>query len=117
METLHTVDHPFKPSINCPRSVCSRSWLLQLTVFALLLMTAASVRAQYYPPAVIVSGLDSNPVFLSGGGGSYTGGYYFTYWYADEDRCSESVHAESFPPNEWQHVLPTGHRYDVGRSQ
>ena len=36
---------------------------------------------QYYPPAVTVSGLDTNPLLLGGGGGNYSGGYYSTYSY------------------------------------
>ena len=53
--------------------------------FLLFLLTLifgqAELFAQYYPPAVSVTGFDSSPVMLYGGGGQYSGSYMFTYSY------------------------------------
>lgn len=49
-----------------------------------LLLGRSQAWAQYYPPAVEVwSGIpnQSGAVILNGGGGSYSGGYYYTYSY------------------------------------
>lgn len=51
-----------------------------LMISALLLGQSDSF-GQYYPPAVMVSGLDSNSLMLNGGGGSYSGGFYGYYTY------------------------------------